>query len=124
METKVLNHQADFMVKFPDGTLISRPNEKRFATYKAVIQKIGLPKVATFASLTKIRRHGEPYVNKNKNEKLIQKGYEQEIVDGYWVVNDFSVPNMVRFLRDLSIYYDLGLTIYNPCKEEINVKIK
>lgn len=124
MNTKVLNNQADFMVKFPDGTLISRPNEKRFATYKAVIQKIGVAKVATFAAISKLKRHGEPYINKIKNEKLIQKKYEQEIVDGYWVVNDFSVPNMVRFLRDLSIYYDLGLIIYNPCKQEINVKIK
>ena len=124
METKILNHQADFMVKFPDGTLISKPNEKRFATYKAVIQKIGLEKVASFALTTNIQRHKQPYINKKRNEILIEKGYDQEIVDGYYVVTAFSVPNMIRFLRDLSIEYDLGLTIYNPCKEEINIKIK
>lgn len=114
METKVLNNQADFMVKFHDGTIASgRP---RFETYKATIQKIGIDRVAKFALTSKLKRYGQPYINKERNKVLEDGGYKQEFVEGYYVVSDFSALNMARFLRDLSKELDLGLTIYNPCK--------
>lgn len=62
METKVLNHQADFIVKFPDGTIAS--GKPRFEAYKVAIQKIGIDKVAKFAQTSKLKRYGQPYINK------------------------------------------------------------
>lgn len=117
METKVINNQADFMVKFPDGTIMS--GKPRFETYKSTIQKIGIDKVAEFAKTSKLKRYGQPYINKQKNTVLEECGYKQEFIGGYYVVSDFSALNMARFLRDLSKELDLGLTIYNPCKTQL-----
>lgn len=116
METKVLNNQATFAVRFPDGTMISESGKVRFETFKSVIRRIGMERVAAFAKISKRKRLKQPYVNKSKNEILENSGYTQELVDGYYVVNKFSALNMARFLRDMSKELNLGLTIYNPCK--------
>ena len=116
METKVLNNQATFAVRFPDGTMISESGKVRFETFKCVIRRIGMERVAAFAMISKRKRLKQPYVNKSKNEILENSGYTQELVDGYYVVNKFSALNMARFLRDMSKELNLGLTIYNPCK--------
>ena len=123
MKTTILNNAADFAVKFPDGTLIMEASKSRYETYKKTLQKIGVDRVAQFALTAKTKRHGEPYVNKLMNSKLEEGGYKQELVDGYYVVCNFSALNMARFLRDLSIDLDLGLTIYNPCKTQLANKI-
>lgn len=102
------------MVKFPDGTIAS--GKPRFEAYKAAIQKIGIDRVAKFAQTSKLKRYGQPYINKERNKVLEEGGYKQEFIGGYYVVSDFSALNMARFLRDLSKELDLGLTIYNPCK--------
>ena len=120
METRILNNQADFMVKFPDGTIAS--GKPRFEAYKATIQKIGIDRVAKFAQTSKLKRYGQPYINKQKNPVLEEGGYKQEFIGGYYVVSDFSALNMARFLRDLSNELDLGLTIYNPCKTPLAEK--
>ena len=114
MNTKVLNNQAEFMVKFPDGSIAT--GKPRFEAYKATIQKIGIDRVAKFAQTSKLKRYGQPYINKERNKVLEEGGYKQEFIGGYYVVSDFSALNMARFLRDLSKELDLGLTIYNPCK--------
>ena len=114
MDTKVLNNQAEFMVKFPDGSLAT--GKPRFEAYKATIQKIGIDRVAKFAQTSKLKRYGQPYINKERNKVLEEGGYKQEFIGGYYVVSDFSALNMARFLRDLSKELNLGLTIYNPCK--------
>jgi hypothetical protein len=114
METKVLNNQAEFMIKFPDGTFIT--GKPRFEVYKNTILKIGIDRVASFAQVSKLKRYGQPYINKIQNKILSEGGYKQEYIGGYYVVSDFSALNMSRFLRDLSKELDLGLTIYNPCK--------
>ena len=114
MDTKVLNNQAEFMVKFPDGSIAT--GKPRFDAYKATIQKIGIDRVAKFAQTSKLKRYGQPYINKERNKVLEEGGYKQEFIGGYYVVSDFSALNMARFLRDLSKELDLGLTIYNPCK--------
>ena len=116
METKVLNNQATFAVRFPDGTMISESGKVRFETFKSVIKRIGMERVAAYAKISKRKRLKQPYVNKSKNEILENSGYTQELVDGYYVVNKFSALNMARFLRDMSKELNLGLTIYNPCK--------
>lgn len=114
METKVLNNQGEFMVRFPDGTVIT--GNPRFEVYKNTILKIGIDRVASFAKGSKLKRYGQPYINKTPNKILNDGGYKQEFISGYYVVSDFSALNMSRFLRDLSKDLDLGLTIYNPCK--------
>ena len=114
MNTKVLNNQAEFMVKFPDGSIAT--GKPRFDAYKATIQKIGIDRVAKFAQTSKLKRYGQPYINKERNKVLEEGGYKQEFIGGYYVVSDFSALNMARFLRDLSKELGLGLTIYNPCK--------
>lgn len=114
MDTKVLNNQAEFMVKFPDGSIAT--GKPRFEVYKATIQKIGIVRVAKFAQTSKLKRYGQPYINKERNKVLEEGGYKQEFIGGYYVVSDFSALNMARSLRDLSKELDLGLTIYNPCK--------
>ena len=114
MDTKVLNNQAEFMVKFPDGSIAT--GKPRFDAYKATIQKIGIDRVAKFAQTSKLKRYGQPYINKERNKVLEEGGYKQEFIGGYYVVSDFSALNMARFLRDLSKELNLGLTIYNPCK--------
>ena len=116
METKVLNNQATFAVRFPDGTMISESGKVRFETFKSVIKRIGMERVAAYAKISKRKRLKQPYVNKSKNEILENGVYTQELVDGYYVVNKFSALNMARFLRDMSKELNLGLTIYNPCK--------
>lgn len=62
-------------------------------------------------------------MRKKWNKVLEEGGYKQEFIGGYYVVSDFSALNMARFLRDLSIDLDLGLTIYNPCKTPLANKI-
>ena len=122
MKTIILNNTAEFAVKFPDGTLIMEASKNRFETYKRTLQKIGMVRVAQFALNAKIKRYGEPYINKQRNLVLENGGYKQELVDGYYVVSDFSALNMARFLRDLSNELNLGLTIYNPCKTPLAEK--
>ena len=116
MKTTILNNTAEFAVKFPDGTFIMEATQSRYETYKKTLQKIGMARVAQFALTAKTKRYGQPYINKHRNSILENGGYKQDIVDGYYVVSDFSALNMARFLRDLSKELDLGLTIYNPCK--------
>ena len=102
------------MVKFPDGSIAT--GKPRFEAYKATIQKTGIDRVAKFAQTSKLKRYGQPYINKERNKVLEEGGYKQEFIGGYYVVSDFSALNMARFLRDLSKELNLGLTIYNPCK--------
>ena len=52
METKVLNNQATFAVRFPDGTMISESGKVRFETFKSVIRRIGMERVAAFAQIS------------------------------------------------------------------------
>ena len=70
METKVLNNQATFAVRFPDGTMISESGKVRFETFKSVIKRIGMERVAAYAKISKRKRLKQPYVNKSKNEIL------------------------------------------------------
>jgi hypothetical protein len=76
METRILNNQADFMVKFPDGTIAS--GKPRFEAYKAAIQKIGIDRVAKFAQTSKLKRYGQPYINKQKNPVLEEGSSKDE----------------------------------------------
>ena len=69
METKVLNNQTEFMVKFPDGTFAI--GNTRFETYKATILKIVIDRVASFAQTSKLKRFGQPYINKQKNNLFL-----------------------------------------------------
>ena len=120
MGTKVLNNQADFVVKFPDGSIVV--GKPRFDTYRFTIQKIGIDRVSQFAQISELKRLGQPYINRQRNRVLDENGYKQEYIGGYYVISNLSALNMARFLRDLSNELNLGLTIYNPCKTPLAEK--
>lgn len=110
-----VNIGADvFSVKFPNGVVIQ--GNTQFDTFCLVLKEIGVERASQFAlSTDKLRRYGSPYVGTQIYAKIKNtSGYSYERCDGFYVIKGLSAPNMGRFLRYLSEYYNLKLEINIP----------